>query len=154
MNARQLLGGALALMTFAAVPGTAAAAAPENTARPTLSGAAREGTTLTASRGSWANSPTSYAYAWQRCASDGATGCTVIPGASKEIYTLVSADVGRTVRVLVTAVNADGRDIASSAPTDVVASKNGPQNTARPGITGDATTGGELSATNGSWSPA
>ena len=64
------LVAALAVLTLT-LTGTAAAAPPENTTRPTLNGAAREGTTLTASRGTWANSPTSYAYTWQRCATDG-----------------------------------------------------------------------------------
>jgi hypothetical protein len=152
MTLKRILVAATAVLTLT-VTGTAAAAAPENTVRPTLSGAAREGTTLTASRGSWANSPTSYAYTWQRCASDG-TGCGAISGASKETYTLVLADVGRTVRVLVTAVNSDGRDVAPSEPTEVVASKNGPKNTARPAISGDTTVGGELTTSNGSWTPA
>jgi hypothetical protein len=62
--------------------------------------------------------------------------------------------VARTVRVLVTAVNADGKDVAPSEPTEVVASKNGPKVTARPEISGDTTVGGELSASTGSWTPA
>jgi len=152
MTLKRFLVTGLAVLTLT-VTGTAAAAAPENTARPTISGAAREGAALTASRGTWANNPTSYAYAWQRCASDG-TACSGIAGASKETYTPVVGDVGRTLRVLVTAVNADGRDLAPSEPTEVVASKNGPKNTARPVIDGDTTVGGELTATNGSWTPA
>ncbi len=152
MTPKRILVAALAVLMFT-VTGTAAAAPPENTTRPAISGTAREGTTLTASRGTWANSPTSYTYTWQRCASDG-TGCGAIGGATKETYTPVLTDVGRTLRVLVTAVNADGHDLAPSEPTDVVASKNGPRSTARPAVSGDTTVGGELSATNGSWTPA
>ena len=152
MTLKRILVAALAVLLFS-VTGTAAAAPPENTTRPVVTGAAREGTTLTASRGTWANTPTSYAYTWQRCATDG-TGCGVISGATKESYTLVAADVAHTVRVLVTAVNADGRDVAPSEPTEIVASKNGPKSTARPEISGDTTVGGELTASNGSWTPA
>jgi hypothetical protein len=152
MTAKRIVVAGLAVLVFS-VTGTAAAAPPENTARPALTGAAREGSALTASRGAWANAPTSYAYTWQRCATDG-TGCVVIAGAAKETYTLAAADVAHTVRVLVTAVNADGRDVAPSEPTDVIASKNGPKSTVRPEISGDTTVGGELTASNGSWTPA
>jgi hypothetical protein len=145
----------IAMLAVAAlvVVGAAAAAAPDNTAAPTVTGAAREGTTLTASQGSWANNPTSYAYTWQRCASD-STGCTTIAGATKSTYTLVAGDIGHTVRVLVTAVNSDGRAVAPSATTPIVDSKNGPKNTVKPLVTGDATVGGELSVGNGQWTPA
>ena len=89
---KRMIIGMLAVAALVMV-GAAAAAAPENTAPPTISGAAREGTALTASHGTWANNPTSYAYTWQRCASD-ATGCAAIPAASKTTYTLAAADVG------------------------------------------------------------
>jgi hypothetical protein len=149
---KRLIVGMLAVVALVVV-GAAAAAAPENTALPTVSGTAREGASLTASRGTWANNPTSYAYTWQRCASDG-TGCSNIPSATKTTYTLAAGDVGRTVRVLVTAVNADGHDVARSATTAIVDSKNGPKNSARPAVSGDATVGGELTVSNGSWTPA
>jgi hypothetical protein len=149
---KRLIVGMLAAAALVVV-GAAAAAAPENTAPPAITGAAREGTTLTASHGTWSNNPTSYTYIWQRCTSD-AAGCTTIPGTTKSTYTLAAADVGRTVRVLVTAVNADGRDTVPSAVTAIVSSKNAPKNTARPVISGDATVGGELTVSNGSWTPA
>src|SRR5512142_2542024 len=119
---KRLIVGTLAVAALAVV-GVAAAAAPENTALPTTTPAAREGTTLTVSHGGWANTPTSYVYAWQRCASD-TTGCAPIAGATKEAYTPVAADVGHTLRAIVTAVNADGRAVAPSAPTAIVNSKN------------------------------
>jgi hypothetical protein len=146
-----LLSLALAVVGLAVATG-ASAAVPQNTAAPTISGTAREGQTLTASNGTWSNSPTSFTYQWQRCASDG-TACGDITGATSKTYTLVTGDVGHTVRVVVTAVNADGKASATSAPTDVVASKNGPMNTVKPTVTGSAVVGGTLTVSNGSWSP-
>ena len=144
---------ALCVLTAVVAAGTAAAAPPpENTAPPAISGTEREGSTLTASRGSWTNNPTSFTFRWQRCATDG-TGCVDIAGADDNTYTLTRADVGRTVRVVVTAANADGRDVAASNPTDVVASRNAPRNTVRPDVTGDATVGEELTVSNGTWTP-
>jgi hypothetical protein len=145
---------ALAALAVVGVFATAATAAvPQNTAQPTISGAAKEGSTLTASTGTWSNTPTSYAYQWQRCASDG-TACGDITGATEKTYTVAAGDVSRTLRVVVTATNADGKASASSDPTDVVASKNGPSNTVKPTVTGTPVVGEQLTVSNGSWSPA
>src|SRR5205085_772243 len=64
-----------------------------------------------------------------------------------------TGDVRRTLRVVVTAVNSDGRNSATSAPTEVVSSKNGPTNTVRPALSGAAVVGDTLHVTNGSWTP-
>lgn len=141
--------GAVALVAVA----TAAAAAPQNTSPPTISGTAKEGQTLTASDGSWSNTPTSFTYQWQRCANDG-TACGDITGATSKTYTLVTGDVGHTVRVVVTAANADGKSSANSAPTEVVGSKGGPTNSVRPSVSGSAVVGDTLTVSNGSWTPA
>ena len=141
-----LLGAAL--LTGVATARTAAV--PNNTSPPTITGTAREGNTLTAHNGSWANAPTSFTYQWQRCGADG-TGCADITGATNQTYTLTSADADHTVRVQVTAKNADGQATASSAPTDVVSSRSAPVNTAKPTISGTPRVGEELTASNGTW---
>src|SRR6266571_4142753 len=141
-----LLGAAL--LTGAAVARTAAA--PRNTSVPTITGTAREGNTLTAHNGSWANAPTSFAYQWQRCAPDG-SGCADITGATKQTYALASADVDHTVRVDVTASNADGQASANSAVTALISARSAPVNTAKPTISGTASVGQELSASTGTW---
>jgi hypothetical protein len=146
----------VAMIVACGVAGTVAyarsAAAPQNTALPQISGTAKEGETLTASNGTWSNSPTSYAYQWRRCASDG-TACGDIATATKQTYTAVAADVGRTLRVVVTASNADGKASATSDATDVVDSKSGPVNSVKPAVSGTATVGQELSVSTGTWSP-
>src|SRR5690348_14877635 len=65
----------------------ASAAAPQNTAAPTITGTAKEGSTLTATDGTWSNSPASFTYQWQRCASDG-TGCGDLAAGTGKTYTL------------------------------------------------------------------
>jgi hypothetical protein len=146
-----LISAALAAIALV-IAAAASAAAPQNTAAPTVTGTAKEGSTLTAADGTWSNSPTSFSYQWQRCASDG-TGCGDLAAGTSKTYVLVAGDVGRTVRVVVTASNADGKASATSEASDVVGSKSGPANSVRPALSGSAVVGGTLSVTNGTWSP-
>jgi hypothetical protein len=98
----------------------ASASAPVNTALPTVSGSAVQGSTLTESDGSWSGSPApTFTRQWQRCTS--ATVCADISGATGTSYVLVAADVGDTIRVVVTATNSAGSAKANSAQTGVVA---------------------------------
>jgi WD40 repeat protein len=100
--------------------GPAALAPPVNSALPTISGTAQPGMQLTAWQGSWTETPTSFKYKWRRCNSRGAK-CVLISGASSSTYVLGSADVGSTLRVVVTAYNAAGHSRpAVSAPSAVV----------------------------------
>ncbi|HEX4526841.1 MAG TPA: hypothetical protein VH108_08905 [Gaiellaceae bacterium] len=97
----------------------AASGGPVNTARPAISGSSFVGETLTASNGSWSGSPTSYAYQWLRCDGNGAF-CFAIAGATGKTYGVQFADVYSTLRVHVTAKNAEGSTAARSAATDLV----------------------------------
>jgi len=146
-----LISAALTAVALVIAAG-ASAAAPQNTAAPTVTGTAKEGSTLTATDGTWSNNPTSFSYQWQRCASDG-TGCGDLAAGTGKTYTLVAGDVGRTVRVVVTASNADGKASATSDASDVIGSKNGPANSVRPALSGSAVVGGTLTVSNGTWSP-
>jgi hypothetical protein len=151
-TARLALCALLAVAATGIFAAAASAAPPQNTAPPTISGTAKEGSTLTANDGTWTGSPTAFTYQWQRCASDG-TACGDITAGTMKTYTPTTGDVGHTLRVVVTATNADGKSSATSAPTDVVGSKNGPANTVRPALNGAAVVGRTLSVSNGSWSP-
>jgi hypothetical protein len=129
-------------------------AAPVNTAPPGVSGTATVGQTLTGSEGSWSNTPTSFAYQWLRC-NGGGNNCASVANGTQNTYTLVGADAGNTMRVRVTATNADGSNSAQSAQTAAVAaatSSAAPKNTAPPTISGTPKVGQTLTADPGSWS--
>jgi hypothetical protein len=95
-------------------------AAPSNSALPTVTGTTTENQTLSATTGTWSGSPTSYAYQWQDCNALG-EACLSIASATTSRYTLTAADVGHTVRAVVTAANAGGSTSASSAATATIA---------------------------------
>ncbi|HEX3805394.1 MAG TPA: hypothetical protein VHV52_01305 [Gaiellaceae bacterium] len=99
-------------------PVTAATGIPVNTAQPSISGDAIVGETLTAVNGTWSNSPTSYGYRWLQC--DRFGGACVPTGFTGRHYTVQLADVGGTLRVNVTARNANGSATARSTRSDVV----------------------------------
>jgi hypothetical protein len=68
--------------------------------------------------GSWSGTqPVSYGYQWQRCSSS----CVNV-GSASSTYLLSSADVGSTLRVVVTASNSAGSASATSSATGVVSS--------------------------------
>jgi hypothetical protein len=128
-----------------------AQATPSNTSPPSISGTAVSGETLTASVGSWTGTPPiSYALEWQRCDAAGAN-CAAIAGEAAQTYVLVGGDVGSTVRVLVTATNAEGSESMPSAPTVVVTAQTAPVNTGEPVISGSPVEGSTLSSTTGTW---
>ena len=129
---RRTLLGRLAVLTLVVVAGlltvvgaqAMATAPPANTALPTITGTPTVGQTLTARDGTWTNSPTSFAYQWLRC-NGGGNNCVKVANGTQKTYTLVGADAGRTMRVEVTATNADGSATARSAQTAVVAPATG-----------------------------
>lgn len=128
--------------------------APVNTGLPAISGTPTVGQTLTASDGTWSNAPTSFAYQWLRC-NGGGNNCANVANGTQKTYTLVGADSGKTMRVRVTATNADGSNSAQSAQTGAVAaatSSAAPKSTAAPTISGTPKVGQTLTADPGSWS--
>jgi hypothetical protein len=142
----------IAGLVLAAAGGARTTAAPQNTADPTIPGASLVGQTLTATRGTWTGTqPITYAYAWQRCDSAG-KNCTPIGGATSSSYLATSADLGKQLRVKVTASNSSGDVTATSDPTAAIANPSGkPASNTAPAITGDATVGSTLTTSNGTW---
>jgi hypothetical protein len=147
---RNVMVTLIALVAAGLLAAAARAAAPSNTAPPTISGTLQQGKPLAANNGTWTNAPSSFFYRWQRCGADG-TGCVNIDNATQKTYALRGPDVDHTVRVVVTASNADGQTAANSEVTDVVSSKTAPNNIARPMISGTAQAGEELTANRGTW---
>jgi len=150
VTARNSAGSASALSAQTAT--VAAANAPVNTSLPTVSGTAREGSTLDGTAGSWQGSaPITYAYQWLRCNSQGAS-CGSIGGATRSSYTLTRGDVGHSLRLRVTASNAAGASQALSDATAVIASLGtAPANTGAPTLSGSALQGDTLTASTGRW---
>jgi hypothetical protein len=104
--------------------------APVNSSVPgiSVSGQAAVGLILSAQLGAW-SAPSgagsiTYAYQWESCDGSG-EACYAIAGAHGDSYSPVGIDVGRTLRVSVTATNDDGSAAASSVATGIVAGHAG-----------------------------
>jgi hypothetical protein len=94
---------------------------PQNTAAPVVSGVAALHQTLHASPGDWrGTAPLSLTYQWQRCADPAGITCADVAGRTSPDYAVGDADVGLSVRVVVTAANAAGSAAAASAATQPV----------------------------------
>jgi hypothetical protein len=128
---------------------------PANTSSPTVSGTTSEGSTLSATAGIWTGSPVpAFSYEWQHCNSSGA-GCAIIAGATGSSYTTVAADIGSTMKVVVTGANILGSASATSAATAAITAvqptDSPPKNTLAPKIFGPTRQGATLTAAEGTW---
>lgn len=123
---------------------------PVSTAPPSLSGAATDGSTLSASTGTWTGTaPLTYQYKWQSC-SGSSTSCVDLPGETEPTLALTSEDVTRTVRVVVTASNRDGSASAVSQAS-VPISPLAPTNSSEPGLLGDPYVDSPMEVDAGTW---
>jgi hypothetical protein len=119
---------------------------PFNTKLPAITGVLRVGSTLTATSGSWANTPVTYLYQWQKSA-DGIFWINLLDE-TLETYIPTFDVANLQVRVRVTAENAIG---SSFIPSSVVQKFLPPQATAIPTVSGQTIVGQILSTSNGDW---
>ncbi len=125
---------------------------PANTVAPAITGTSRQGSTLTAGKGTWSPAGTTYTYQWQS-SSDGGVTWSPITGATKATYVPGIADLASTLNVVVTATNKYGVASATTAASVAVGS-DAPADTVAPAISGTAARGSTMTATRGTWSPA
>jgi hypothetical protein len=99
---------------------------PVNTVRPHLStDKPEDGVQLAVSTGTWANSPSSYAYQWLDCKDATGNTCTPVEGATSSAYTPTGSDVGDYLTAQVTATSSNGSGTAASNLSSAVSA--GPQ---------------------------
>ncbi|HUZ82150.1 MAG TPA: hypothetical protein VMU73_07875, partial [Gaiellaceae bacterium] len=115
-------------------------------------GTLQQGRQLTAGAGTWSGSGTIvYAYQWYRCDTDGGH-CSSVHGATKGTYTLVAADVGKSIGLTVRATDATGTTPAYASLAGLVAAKAATlAATAQPSLAGTATVAQALTVTPGTW---
>ena len=95
---------------------------PSSGRAPVLVGRALTGELLHADPGLWHGvQPVAFEYRWERCGSAGRT-CRPVAGAGGRSYRLRAADLGRRLRVVVTARNVAGSGRAASSLAPVVRS--------------------------------
>lgn len=138
-------GGTLESPSAATAVVTAAPPEPPTAGdRPTLSGDARDGGTLTGSGETFGGGAADLTRRWDRCAADG-TGCAAVPSATGASRLLGAGDIGRRLRLTVRAENASGAAEVTSDLSSVVQAA-APGVAGVPEITGTARDGSRLTA--------
>jgi hypothetical protein len=124
--------GSATTTTTSTTSSTTTTAAPKNTDPPTLDGTPTEGSTLTATDGTWTGAKLKFIYRFLRCDTNGGS-CFKGGSTTQKTYKLTARDVGNTIRVRVTATNSGGTASATSAPTAVIKKASAPPPTASNG---------------------
>ncbi len=119
---------------------------------PSVTGTYEIGRALSAGRGIWTGEGAlAYTYKWERCNEEGKS-CSTITGATESSYTPSSTDVGKTLKVAVTAEGTAGKESVASAVTPVIGNEAlEPENLLIPTIEGNLTPGETLTAQTGTW---
>lgn len=116
-----------------------------NLTRPTLSGAAQVGATLTATAGTWTPAA-DVSYQWRAAGAD-------IPGATSPTFSVGADQVGQRVRVRVTATKPGYSTAVASSPRSSRIVPGTMASVTAPRIDGEAVVDGTLTALAGSWNP-
>jgi hypothetical protein len=147
MNGANL--GSVAIQPFPSGP-------PLLSTPPTVVGPPVAGQLLAAVPGMWeGGKPLAFTYQWRRCDAAGAN-CDPITGATGESYRPVTADVGHSLRVYVTATAGAGSAVTTTDPTAAVSPAGTspaarPTNLKLPQIVGNAQAGQILTSSVGNW---
>ena len=147
------LGSTLRLSAAIEVP----IVAPASTSSASVSGSPVTGGTLTGSRGNWSGVVDRYDYQWYACTSAARattlpSTCALIADAASDTFVVTSAQLGKYIRLLVTATNAGGSTLSlSSATTVVTVPPVAPTVRSYPSISGSVRVGRALSGRAGSW---
>jgi outer membrane protein OmpA-like peptidoglycan-associated protein len=125
-------------------------APPAPTAAPAPPAAPQQGVPAWANGGTWTGTGTTYAYQYQRCATESVSSCVDIPDATSLAYTPVAADVGGYLRVVVTATNSGGTTVSPSLLSDRVL-QAAPANAVAPSVSGPLKAGVAVAGDAGRW---
>ena len=141
-----------------------------STVQPTISGEAKQGSTLKVTPGTWSPVPESFSYQWARCNRVG-RACAPIKGATAETHEVGAGDLGHALVAIVqarsgatsqavfsvaTAPAVAGADVVpvppSPAPPPVAEVVTGPLSSAPPHVAVVVQQGRRLTGAVGSWS--
>ena len=126
-------------------------APPVNTVVPVVSGTVEDGSTLTATTGTWTGTaPAHLRRTSGSAASSPARTASTSPAPPGSTYDLRPADIAHRIHVEVTATNAAGEATAASAPSAGVGI-DPPVATADPDVAGTPVDGSTLTADPGTW---
>ncbi|HEX4482660.1 MAG TPA: hypothetical protein VH081_02635 [Solirubrobacteraceae bacterium] len=117
---------------------------------PKIAGSASDGQLLSAGTGAWKGTPPqSFAYQWLSCPR-GSGACSSIEGATASSYRVETAQIGRKLRVVVTASNAVGA-VSSTSSASKPVTAGAPVSLQAPTIAGGLQEGQTLMASAGEW---
>jgi len=120
-----------------------------STPTPTISGAAKVGSLLTATPGTWQPAPVKLAYEWFRSGT-----ATPIPGATSASYRLTGADYAKTVFVKVTGSRAGYESVSKSSNPTLKIAVSSLSPTARPTVNDTTPVVDQVLTASTTWGPA